>query len=222
MIETTSDVIQLVRSAREIEGLTLSQLQGRFPSLSRSTLYKYIKDCDSSKVVRAAPTRKVVSVVLPKERPPLSKSDIGEASRQMIAGRLMLNGIHVYRPLSEDTPIDLLVLTPEGRVIKCQCKYVHPAKNGSHQFSLYSVRKNGPGSKAILHKYTEDEVDFFLGYCLDNDAVYVIPYEAAAGRGQLTIWVLREPVGTNGKSFDASLYLNSFDLLKSPHIPSVS
>jgi hypothetical protein len=49
-----------------------------------------IRGCDTSKLVRAAPGRRIVYEVESKERPDLSKTDLGEASRQMICARLML------------------------------------------------------------------------------------------------------------------------------------
>lgn len=131
---------------------------------------------DASKVKRASPTRKVVKEVQATPRPELSKADLGEAARQMITARLMLAGVTVFRPLTEDTPIDLLIMS-ENKVFKCQCKYIWPSKNGSHRMSLASTRTNNPRKKSYTHLYTSEEVDFFLGYCLDNDSVYVIPFE---------------------------------------------
>jgi hypothetical protein len=128
----------------------------------------------------------------------------------MICARLMMNGVKVFRPMTEDTPIDLLVLR-NSKVIKCQCKYLFPISSGAHCMNLYTVRKNGPGSKAVKHKYTEDEVDMFLGYCLDNDAVYVIPFEACSGRSQLNLWIQRQP--RQAVEFDAERWKNRFSLL---------
>lgn len=142
----------------------------------------------------------------------LSKTDLGEAARQMVCARLMLAGAKVFRPMTEDTPIDLLVLLPDGKVARCQCKFIWPSPEGCHIMSLYSVRKNGPNSKAIKHHYTASEVDFFLGYCADNDAVYVVPFRATGGRTGLRFWVSRWP-GSRRAKFDPEKYRNAFDLL---------
>lgn len=147
------------------------------------------------------------------KRPALSKGDLGEAARQTICAKLMMNGLKVFRPMTEDTPIDLLVLRSDGNVLKCQCKYAYPRKNDSHCLNLYSVRKNGPSSKAIRHRYRPDEVDFFLAYCLDNDGVYVIPYAATVGRDEITMWIRRQPVTTIAPFMTVSKYINAFDLL---------
>jgi hypothetical protein len=158
--------------------------------------------------------RKVESVEV-KSRPVLSKTDLGEAARQMICAKLMFSGVKVFRPLTEDTPVDLLVLTEQGKVIKCQCKYVFPCRRGSHQIMLHTSRKNGPNSKAVLHRYAIGEVDVFLGYCQDNDAVYVIPNEDTGGRQNLNLWIVREPIGKcQSESFDSEKYKNNFHPLK--------
>ena len=62
--------------------------------------------------------------VVPAPRPELSKADLGEAARQVICAKLMFSGVSVFRPLTEDTPVDLLVLKADGSTAKCQCKYM--------------------------------------------------------------------------------------------------
>jgi len=184
MNRVTAEKKAEVRADRE-QGMTLTQLMGKH-SLARSTVFFLIKGCDASKVSRASPSREVVKEVKHKDRPGLSKTDLGEAARQMMCARMMLAGIKVFRPMTEDTPTDLLVLKRNGEVLKCQCKYLYPLGNGSHRLNLFSIRKNGPNSKAVKHVYREDEVDVFLGYCLDDDSTYVVPYRDCAGRATLS------------------------------------
>lgn len=203
---------QRVKKDREL-GLTLYQLVEKY-GYSKSTVALIIRDCDHSNVPRACPTRKVVVPVAATERPTLSKGDIGEAARQMICAKLMLNGVKVFRPVSEDTPIDLLTLRKDGAIQRCQCKYIYPEKTGNHRMSLCSIRKNNPRGAAKRHRYTLQEVDIFLGYCLDNDTVYVIPNAETGGRKDITLWVLRKSQGFNGhKEFNAQQWANRFDLL---------
>lgn len=217
----SDEVKQRIKTAREQEGLSLPALVAKF-SLSKSTVYEVIKDCDSSKVKRASPTRKVVVPSAFKPRPPLSKADLGEAARQLILARLMFAGLTVFRPLTEDTPVDLLVLGEGETPLKCQCKYIYPTSQGSHQMPLKSVRKNNPTKKAYSHRYTAAEVDFFLGYCWDNDRVYIIPHRETRGRASLQLWVVREPKGSNNKpAFDYKTFEEAYHLLD-PRIPSVS
>lgn len=147
-------------------------------------------------------------------RPDLSKADLGEACRQMICAKLLIRGMKVFRPLTEDTPIDLVVLTDTGRFLKCQCKCIFRSKGQqSHTMNFFSVRKWGPNSKAVQHKYTSDEVDFFLGYCIDNDGVYVVPYSEVDGKKSASIWVTAKPFGKIQEP-PSSRWLNSFYSLK--------
>jgi len=206
-IKLTTEVLALIREDREVRGHTITQIMETH-KLSKGTAYKAIKTMDAGRVKKAAPTRVVVESVSPATRPALSKTDLGEASRQMIVARLMLNGIQVFRPMTEDTPVDLLVLAG-NRVLKCQCKYIFPCKTGNHLMSLYSVRKGGRTQKAKKHLYSGDEVDFFLGYCFDNDTVYVIPHGDCGGRHSLVFWILRGPAN-GGQNYNAVIWKNAF------------
>jgi hypothetical protein len=194
----TPEVLEAVRADREERGLTLTQIMKRH-DLPRSTAYNAITGLDDSKVQRASPSRRVVAPLDVPSRPPLSKANLGEASRQLIAGRMLLAGLDVFQPLGEDTPIDLLVLRADGRALKCQCKTMFVDKTGVHVMPLCSVRKWGPKAKAIQHRYTRDEVDFFVGYAVElprvrdplrrHRAIQDVPQHlasAAAGRQEPT------------------------------------
>jgi hypothetical protein len=80
---------------------------------------------------------------------------------------------------------------------------------------LCSTRKWGPNAKAVQHRYTRDEVDFFLGYAVEVDTVFVFPFEATAHfKSRVTMWLLRQPMGNNGKPpFDPAPYRDAFHLL---------
>jgi len=212
MNRISEDVRMQIVEDREMRGLTLGQLLKKY-GRSKSTMANIIKGCDSSKVLRSAPGRRVVEQIVAKERPGLSKTDIGEAARQMICARLMFGGVKVFKPMTEDTPIDLLVLKKDGSVVKCQCKYIYPVARGCHEFLFCSVRKGGANKKAVRHSYSKEEVDFFLGYCADNDSVYVLPHSVADGRNSLRIWILRDPIG-DAERTDVEKYRGNFELLK--------
>ena len=206
------DVRLQMREDRE-SGMTLGQLLAKY-DWPKSTISLTVKGCDTSKVVHAAPGKRVVQRVVPKVRPSLSKTDLGEAARQMICARLMLSGVKVFRPMTEDTPIDLLVLSKDGKVLRCQCKYVYPDKRGAHVLTCHS---SGRGTERGIksHVYGEDEVDFFLGYCSDDDAVYVVPRKVTSGKSSMSLWILRDSCYANEmKGFDAKIYKNAFDLVR--------
>lgn len=215
------ELISSIRVSREVEGLSLDEIKTKH-GISRSTAASAIRGMDSSLVIRASPSRKVVPRTSVTPRPNLSKGDLGEAARQMILARLLFANIKVFRPITEDTPIDLLILRSDGVALKCQCKYAYPRGDGAHKMLTSSVRKSGPNSKAVVHRYTKNEVDFFLGYVLDNDSVYVIPFEELPTEKtkSVAIWVTRSPVGVNGGvSFGSEKFRNAFHLLNVPVSP---
>jgi hypothetical protein len=209
-----TELLESIRVDREERGMTLGAIMERY-ALSRGTAYRAIAGLDDSKVQRASPSRRVAPSLERPPRPPLSKADLGEAARQVIAGRMMLAGLTVFQPLSEDTPVDLLVLRPDGIALKCQCKTMFVQSHGIHTMPLVAVRKWGPGARVTTHRYTRDEVDFFLGYVVETGDVYVFPFDVTERfKTRLNIWILRQPAGRNGKDpFDASSYKNAIHLL---------
>jgi hypothetical protein len=113
--------------------------------------------------------------------------------------------------------VDLLVLRRDGVALKCQCKCMYVGRGGVHAMNLFTVRKWGPGAKASKHRCTRDEVDFFLGYVVETDSVYVFPFEATERfRSTLNLWILRQPTNHNGSpAFDPAPFRNAFDLMSS-------
>jgi hypothetical protein len=214
MTRLTPAVREAIRVDREEHGFTLSKIMERH-GLPRTTAYSAIAGLDASKVQRASPTRRVVQPLDIPPRPPLSKANLGEAARQLIAGRMLLAGLDVFLPIGEDTPVDLLVLRPDGAALKCQCKTMFVLDSGIHKMPLVTVRKWGPNAKVVQHRYTREEVDFFLGYAVEVDTVFVFPFEVAARfKTAMTVWLLREPVGNNQNArFDATPFRNAFHLL---------
>jgi hypothetical protein len=90
------------------------------------------------------------------------------------------------------------------------------SKSGFHVMPLCTVRKWGPNAKAVVHRYTRDEVDFFLGYAVEVDTVFVFPFDATAHlKSTMTMWLLRQPANNNGTTrFDVAPYRNAFHLLQ--------
>jgi hypothetical protein len=214
--QTKLEVIRL----RVEERLSFPEILSKF-NIAKSTLSLWLKDyplTEKELRLRKHALRKGSLVDLGSTvygswstRPKLSKSDLGEACRQITAAKLMFKGFGVFRPLSEDTPIDLIVSTPSGRLLKCQCKCVYRLSgHAEHQMNLFSVR-GSRSSKFVRHKYTAREIDVFIGYCLDNDGIYIIPYEETLGRGTLTIWVNSKTTGNTTPS--SQRWLNAYDLL---------
>jgi hypothetical protein len=211
----TAKKLEAIRVDREEHGFSLTMIMEKH-GLRRSTAYSAIKDLDGSKVQRASPTRRVVQPLDVPPRPPISKANLGEATRQLIAGRMLAAGLGVFQPIGEDTPVDLLVLRSDGVALKCQCKTMFvDKKTDVHFMPLISVRKWGPNAKAVPHRYTREEVDFFIGYAHEVDTMFVFPFEATAQfKARLSVWLLREPMNHNQHDrFDPSPFKNAFHLL---------
>src|SRR5437762_13771949 len=96
----TAKVLEAIRIDREEHGFTLSRIMERH-GLPRTTAYNAIAGLDASKVQRASPSRRVVQPFERPPRPPLSKANLGEATRHMIAARMMQAGLYVFRPHGE-------------------------------------------------------------------------------------------------------------------------
>jgi hypothetical protein len=79
-------------------------------------------------------------------------------------------------------------------------------------FSLTSQRNSRSG-RVNHHKYSESDVDFFLGYCQDDDAVYIIPHEETKERTMINLWILREPSSNKEKHQENQRFKNAFHLL---------
>lgn len=211
----TARKLEAIRVDREEHGFSLTMIMEKH-GLRRSTAYSAIKDLDDSNVQRASPKRRVVQPLDIPPRPPISKANLGEATRQLVAGRMLAAGLYVFQPIGEDTPVDLLVLRSDGVALKCQCKTMFvDKKSGVHKMPLITVRKWGPNAKAVPHRYKRDEVDFFIGYAHEVDTMFVFPYEDTARfKAMLTVWLLRQPVNNNQhERFDPTPYRDALHLL---------
>jgi len=214
----TAELKAAIQSDRENQGLTIYQIARKY-GLSKSTAHFAVQGCSAEKVPRrfgvpGACARYLAQPSPQQPRPNLSTTDLGESVRILAVGRMLLAGLSPFLPVRESTPIDILVLRTNGTMAKCQCRFMSPAKVGVHILSLRVLRNNGLG-KRIASRYTREEVDFFLGYCADNDSFYVVPYVATKGRSELRIWVLRKPSGRNTqKSFEGTPYRNAFQIIQ--------
>jgi len=105
------------------------------------------------------------------------------------------------------------VIHLELAVHRRKCMYV--ARGGFHVMNLFTVRKWGPGARAVRHRYSRDEVDFFLGYVVETDSVYVFPFDATERfKSRVCAWILRQPTNHNGSQpFDAAPFKSAFHLM---------
>lgn len=212
----TDEVLADIKIDRETYGMSLSQICEKY-NLGKSCAFSAIKDMDDSQVKISSPSRRIIAPLSLEERrssrPDISKGDLGEAARQAVIAQLMLRGFVIFQPISEDTPIDFLIYQ-KNRILKCQCKCMFLTENGSHHMNLSSIRPNKGLGKAVHHRYTKDEVDFFFGYVLDDSSIYVFPFDSLSGMKRVvSVWVNRQPLTKKEREVDPSKFRNAFDLL---------
>lgn len=209
----TDEVLADIKIDRETHGMSLSQICEKY-NLGKSCAFSAIKGMDDSQVVRKAPARRSMKKLSKEDRqlnrPNISKTDLGEAARQAIIAQLMLKGFVVFQPISEDTPIDLIILLPDNRVLKCQCKCLFLTKHGAHHMGLTHTKYK---EKLYRCKYTKDDVDFFFGYALEDASIYVFPYESVSTLSGIDIWINRQPVFPKERIVDPSKFRNAYELL---------
>ena len=108
------------------------------------------------------------------------KGNITELEAMLAFMRL---GYNILTPYGDCERYDFVV-DVNGKFLKIQCKTAHSEDDGaSFKFSgRSSNRKNG---KIIHHKYTKDEIDYFV--TTFNEKVYLIPVEECGGDKRLRI-----------------------------------
>ena len=81
---------------------------------------------------------------------------------------MLQNGWDLYVPLLENTKIDLIAIKNQ-KVLRFQIKMIStqgklPVRKISHNQGTYKV-----------HRYTDDEIDYFIGVDRDTNDLYIVP-----------------------------------------------
>lgn len=90
-------------------------------------------------------------------------------------------GYMVSIPISQSSKYDFIV-DINSRLIRIQVKYSRKSKTG-FSFGLKSVHLNSKG--AVVHKYTQDDIDYICTY-FDNSC-YMIPIREVENRTDITL-----------------------------------
>lgn len=101
---------------------------------------------------------------------------IGNLGEIKVISKFVEYDIPVYTPFGDCEKADL-VAEFNGKLQKIQVKTSVKAENGVMKFDLTSStihRKNG-----VKHKYTKNEIDYFVCYNIARDKVFLIPIEVA-------------------------------------------
>jgi hypothetical protein len=92
-------------------------------------------------------------------------------------------GIPVFKPVNDGERCDLIFdLGP--RLVCVQCKWA--ARRGDViSVRCYSSRRRR--ERVIRRSYTSEDVDAIAAYCPDLDRCYLLPFEAIAGRYEVSL-----------------------------------
>jgi PD-(D/E)XK endonuclease len=118
-----------------------------------------------------------VSSVLPKPVLTSHPVDIGHRAEAAILSELVKRGYRVLLPFGVNQRYDL-VLDCDGRFLKAQCK-TGRLRGGVIECSTQSIQSN---TRATRWRSYRGEVDLFIVYCPQNDAIYAVPVEEAPRR----------------------------------------
>ena len=136
----------------------------------------------------------------------------GEIAETFVLANLIQAGFTVSIPYGENSRYDLLVETSKG-FKRIQVKYIGKHKGKKYfQLPLRSTRANKNQNK-IKH-YTQEEIDFIIGYCPYNNSCYIIPMNKLKTKHEIHIWIDEKPKGKNQfKPIDTEKYRNNWELL---------
>ena len=98
----------------------------------------------------------------------------GELAEEKVAVRFLELGYTVLDPRRREK-YDLVIQTSSNSFEKVQCKHI----NHKGEYGLLKTSWQGKGKE---YKYTENQVDFFAGWCSEENEVYVVPFEEAGQR----------------------------------------
>jgi prevent-host-death family protein len=108
----------------------------------------------------------------------------GNAAELAIAAEAARLGLSVFIPLTEHSRYDL-VLEVGGRLLRVQCKW----GRCDGETILVSLKSSyhSPTRGYVVRKYAADEVDAIAVYCEHTRCCYLLPIDAVAGVGLITL-----------------------------------
>lgn len=182
---TIEDLKSKAVQLRIEDRMSLREIHGEL-GVSKSTLSLWLKDYPLTEVELAEreSNRKGHMVEGPKDNTlavkglpskfyaalsdSLSPHQMGRLAEAAVLFRLTLHGFRVFRSVSDGDRADFVVLENE-RCIRLQVKCVkEPSSHGLPVVKLWRVE-----GFQKPRRYTEQELDFIVGYWLYNDTAYV-------------------------------------------------
>lgn len=116
----------------------------------------------------------------------MHRSTKGFLAEVVVMMRLARMGIRdIYRPASDGAMCDLLVIRPDGIVVKVQVKTAKQMMRGRGIPTISLSRRDG---HAGFRRYMPHEFDVLAGYDAVSDLCYVFTHDETLGRnGQISV-----------------------------------
>lgn len=103
----------------------------------------------------------------------LHPKEKGQQAEAIVMAELVRRGITVLQPFGDNERYDLVVDSGDD-FHRIQVK-TGRIDNGS---IVFDIKSTGVNAHSTEHEpYSEDEIDFFAGYCFERDEVYIIPIQ---------------------------------------------
>lgn len=176
--EEKKEKIKALRKKKTIEEVSEAL------DVSQTTVVKYSESSEQAKTSSKSSDKDLSDDAKEETLKTNTKMYKGELAEEKIAVRFLELGYTVLDPRRREK-YDLVIQTDTNTFEKVQCKYVRYKKE-------YGVMK----TCCKEYKYTENQVDYFAGWCREKDEVYVVPFEEAG----TTAFQLRFEEAKNGQT----------------------
>lgn len=112
----------------------------------------------------------------------MNTKNIGNIGEAIALQEFVKKGISVYIPFGENEKADLIA-DFDGKLNKIQVKTSQKIEDGKIIWRITSNCTSG------VHKYTKQEVDYFVLYNIESDLLLIIPFSLVEGKTQVTFYV---------------------------------
>lgn len=115
-----------------------------------------------------------------------NSSKIGNIGEAVAISEFIKLGFNVSIPFGDNCPYDLIV-DYYGKLLKIQCKTCERIHGSVMEFSIN--RTNGFTGKHT--PYSDNEIDYFFLYCVENGYMCLIPVDKMKATTQFTIRITK-------------------------------
>ena len=108
----------------------------------------------------------------------------GELGEKIAMTELAKYGLDIAIPLSDNLPIDLIVMNKKGKLFKVQVK---SSTEGKFEESIIFSCRTSNWWKKENKKYNQKDFDVFIGCDLNDYSLYLFKSSEVAGRNAITL-----------------------------------